>query len=119
MQIPAEMIHYGMTKTVQLAISRGLAETTAGTGIVNTVLPGPTASEGVTFLSTTWLSPREEERLKSRPNFRTMRPSSLRSGSRPDEVAALVVFLAVRSLRQRMVPPSAQMAGWCVRFFSG
>src|SRR4029077_16268679 len=40
-QIPAEMIHYGMTKTAQLAISRGLAETTAGTGItVNTVLPG-------------------------------------------------------------------------------
>src|SRR6478672_8191100 len=47
-QIPAEMIHYGMTKTAQLAISRGLAETTAGTGItINTVLPGPTASEGV------------------------------------------------------------------------
>src|SRR6202140_765605 len=46
-QIPAEMIHYGMTKTAQLAISRGLAETTAGTGVtVNTVLPGPTASEG-------------------------------------------------------------------------
>src|SRR5271167_394800 len=47
-QIPAEMIHYGMTKTAQLAISRGLAETTAGTGVtVNSVLPGPTASEGV------------------------------------------------------------------------
>src|SRR5208337_3884954 len=47
-QIPAEMIHYGMTKTAQLAISRGLAETTAGTGVtVNTVLAGPTASEGV------------------------------------------------------------------------
>lgn len=47
-QIPAEMIHYGMTKTAQLAIARGLAETTAGTGVtVNSVLPGPTASEGV------------------------------------------------------------------------
>src|SRR5215471_20639346 len=47
-QIPAEMVHYGFTKTAQLAISRGLAETTAGTGVtVNAVLPGPTASEGV------------------------------------------------------------------------
>src|SRR5581483_11373408 len=46
--IPVEMIHYGMTKTAQLAISRGLAETTAGTGVtVNAVLPGPTRSEGV------------------------------------------------------------------------
>jgi len=48
LQIPSEMIHYGMTKTAQLAISRGLAETTAGTGVtVNTILPGPTESEGV------------------------------------------------------------------------
>src|SRR5205809_509336 len=47
-QIPVEMIHYGMTKTAQLAISRGLAEATAGTGItVNAVLPGPTRSRGV------------------------------------------------------------------------
>src|SRR5206468_4941366 len=47
-QIPVEMIHYGMTKTAQLAISRGLAESTAGTGItVNAVLPGPTRSRGV------------------------------------------------------------------------
>jgi NAD(P)-dependent dehydrogenase (short-subunit alcohol dehydrogenase family) len=47
-QIPVEMIHYGMTKTAQLAISRGLAETTAGTGVtVNAVLPGPTRSDGV------------------------------------------------------------------------
>ena len=47
-QIPAEMIHYGMTKTAQLAVSRGLAETCAGTGVtVNAVLPGPTRSAGV------------------------------------------------------------------------
>src|SRR6266700_3632935 len=45
---PAEMVHYGMTKTAQLAIYRGLAETTAGTAVtVNAVLPGPTESEGV------------------------------------------------------------------------
>src|ERR1700679_4247153 len=48
LQIPVEMIHYGMTKTAQLAISRGLAETTTGTAVTgNSVLPGPTASEGV------------------------------------------------------------------------
>jgi NAD(P)-dependent dehydrogenase (short-subunit alcohol dehydrogenase family) len=51
-QIPAEMVHYGMTKTAQLAVARGLAETVAGTGVtVNSVLPGPTLSEGVeTFM---------------------------------------------------------------------
>ena len=47
-QIPAEMIHYGMTKTAQLAVARGLAEAVAGTGItVNSILPGPTRSRGV------------------------------------------------------------------------
>ena len=53
LQIPTEMIHYGMTKTAQLAVARGLAETLAGTGVtVNSVLPGPTASEGVgTFVA--------------------------------------------------------------------
>ncbi len=46
--IPPEMVHYGMTKTAQLAVSRGLAETVSGTGVtVNSVLPGPTLSEGV------------------------------------------------------------------------
>lgn len=51
--IPVEMVHYGMTKTAQLAVSRGLAETVAGTGVtVNSVLPGPTLSDGVeTFLT--------------------------------------------------------------------
>jgi NAD(P)-dependent dehydrogenase (short-subunit alcohol dehydrogenase family) len=48
LQIPVEMIHYGLIKTAQLAISRGLAETTVGTAVtVNAVLPGPTESEGV------------------------------------------------------------------------
>ena len=48
LQIPKEMIHYGLTKTAQLALSRGLAETTSGTGVtVNAVLPGPTRSDGV------------------------------------------------------------------------
>lgn len=48
LNIPVEMIHYGTTKTAQLAIARGLAQTAAGTGVtVNSVLPGPTRSEGV------------------------------------------------------------------------
>ena len=48
LNIPSEMIHYGMSKTAQLAISRGLAELTKGTAVtVNSVLPGPTMSEGV------------------------------------------------------------------------
>jgi NAD(P)-dependent dehydrogenase (short-subunit alcohol dehydrogenase family) len=52
LQIPAEMVHYGMTKTAELAVARGLAETVTGTGVtVNSVLPGPTLSEGVaTFM---------------------------------------------------------------------
>ena len=49
--IPAEMVHYGMTKAAQIAVARGLAETTAGSGItVNSVLPGPTRSRGVADL---------------------------------------------------------------------
>src|SRR6201998_2055779 len=47
-QIPSEMVHYGMTKTAQVAVARGIAESVAGTGVtVNSILPGPTASEGV------------------------------------------------------------------------
>src|SRR6266481_755684 len=95
-QIPAEMIHYGMTKTAQLAISRGLAETTAGTGItVNTVLPGPTASEGVNvFVDDLAKSAKKTKAEIEAEFFRTMRPSSLlQRFARPDEVAALVVFL--------------------------
>ena len=96
MQIPAEMIHYGMTKTAQLAISRGLAETTAGTGItVNTVLPGPTASDGVNvFVYDLAKSAKKTKAEIEAEFFRTMRPSSLlQCFARPDGVAALVVFL--------------------------
>jgi len=95
-QIPAEMIHYGMTKTAQLAISRGLAETTAGTGItVNTVLPGPTASEGVNVFVDDLAKSAKKERAEIEADFfRNIRPSSLlQRFARPDEVAALVTFL--------------------------
>jgi len=89
LQIPAEMIHYGMTKTAQLAVARGLAETLAGTGVtVNSVLPGPTASEGVgQFVADLDVATVE------RDFFRTARPSSiLKRFSTPDEIAALIVF---------------------------
>ena len=96
LQIPPEMIHYGMTKTAQLAISRGLAETTAGTGVtVNAVLPGPTASEGVSeFVQQ--LAKRQATDVASveREFFRTARPTSLiQRFATADEVAALVAFV--------------------------
>ncbi len=95
--IPAEMIHYGMTKTAQLAVARGLAETTTGTKVtVNSVLPGPTASEGVaTFVGQLaqekGLSPQEMEA----DFFEHARPSSLlKRFIEPEEVANLIVYLA-------------------------
>jgi len=95
-QIPAEMIHYGMTKTAQLAVSRGLAEITAGTGVtVNAVLAGPTASEGASeFVSRAAAAANKTKTEFEAEFFRTMRPSSLlQRFARPDEVAALVAFL--------------------------
>ena len=95
-QIPAEMIHYGMTKTAQLAVSRGLAETTAGTGVtVNTVLAGPTASEGATeFVNRVAASMNKSTQEFEQEFFRSMRPTSLlKRFARPEEVAAMVAFL--------------------------
>src|ERR1700735_311264 len=96
LQIPAEMIHYGMTKTAQLAISRGLAETMAGTGVtVNAVLPGPTASEGVTdFVEKMAKGQGVDSASIEREFFRSVRPSSLiKRFATPAEVAALVAFV--------------------------
>jgi NAD(P)-dependent dehydrogenase (short-subunit alcohol dehydrogenase family) len=95
-QIPAEMIHYGTTKTAQLAVARGLAETLAGTGVtVNSVLPGPTASEGVgAFVARLAASRGVDTATVEREFFDTARPSSLlRRFATPDEVAAMIVFL--------------------------
>lgn len=96
-QIPAEMIHYGMTKTAQLAVSRGLAESVAGTGItVNCVLPGPTRSRGVEDFVTALA--REEGKTFSEFEtefFRSVRPTSLiKRFATPEEVAALVAYVA-------------------------
>jgi hypothetical protein len=96
LQIPAEMIHYGMTKTAQLAVSRGLAETTAGTGAtVNAILPGPTASEGVSeFVNRLAADKKESQQAFEKQFFTNVRPTSLlQRFERTDEVAALVAFV--------------------------
>jgi NAD(P)-dependent dehydrogenase (short-subunit alcohol dehydrogenase family) len=96
MQIPPEMIHYGMTKTAQLAVARGLAELTAGTGVtVNSVLPGPTASEGVTDFVTT-LAKQQNQSVEEFEQifFEKMRPTSLlKRFASSEEVANLVVYV--------------------------
>ena len=96
LQIPKEMIHYGMTKTAQLAIARGLAETTAGTNVtVNSVLPGPTESEGVEQFVEQMAAARKISRAEvEKEFFSTVRPSSLlKRFARVDEVAAMVAFV--------------------------
>jgi NAD(P)-dependent dehydrogenase (short-subunit alcohol dehydrogenase family) len=96
LQIPVEMIHYGVTKTAQLAVARGLAELAAGTGVtVNSVLPGPTRSEGVaTFVEQLARERGTDVKSVETEFFRTMRPSSLlRRFATPDEVAAMVMYL--------------------------
>jgi NAD(P)-dependent dehydrogenase (short-subunit alcohol dehydrogenase family) len=95
--IPVEMIHYGVTKTMQLALARGLAETTAGTGVtVNSVLAGPTRSEGVEkFMGQIAQSRGIERSTAEKEFFATVRPSSLlKRFASGDEVAALVTFVA-------------------------
>ena len=95
-QIPAEMIHYGMTKTAQLAISRGLAETTAGTGVtVNSVLPGPTRSEGVgTFVEQMARQRGIDFAAMEREFFQTARPSSLlQRFASVEEVANMILYV--------------------------
>ena len=96
LQIPAEMIHYGMTKTAQLAVARGLAETLAGTGVtVNSVLPGPTSSEGVAgFVASLAQSRGIDAATVEAEFFATARPSSLiRRFATPEEVAAMIVYV--------------------------
>ena len=97
LQIPVEMIHYGMTKTAQLAISRGLAETTAGTAVtVNAVLPGPTASEGVNeFVDRLAKGKGSDRRAVEQQFFSEARPTSIiQRFATPEEVASLVAFVA-------------------------
>jgi NAD(P)-dependent dehydrogenase (short-subunit alcohol dehydrogenase family) len=93
---PAEMIHYGMTKTAQLAVSRGLAELTAGTGVtVNSVLPGPTRSEGVGDFFRQMAEGEGISQAEMEARFiAEHRPSSLlRRLANVEEVANMVVYL--------------------------
>jgi NAD(P)-dependent dehydrogenase (short-subunit alcohol dehydrogenase family) len=97
LQIPVEMIHYGMTKTAQLAISRGLAETTAGTAVtVNAILPGPTASEGVNrFVDGLAKAKGVDRGSIERQFFSEGRPTSIiQRFATPEEIAALVAFVS-------------------------
>ena len=96
LHIPAEMVHYGMTKTAQVAVARGIAEGCVGTGVtVNSVLAGPTASEGATTFVTEMareqnITPAEFEK----DFFKNMRPTSLvKRFLLPEEVAKVVVFV--------------------------
>ncbi|WP_176595742.1 MULTISPECIES: SDR family NAD(P)-dependent oxidoreductase [Sphingobium] len=94
---PGEMIHYGMTKTAQLAIARGLAEQTRGTGVtVNSVLPGPTRSEGIVdFIQSVVENKDAPEAEREAEFFRTLRPLSLiRRLIEADEIGSMVAYLA-------------------------
>ena len=95
--IPTEMIHYGMTKTAQLAVSRGLAELTKGTNVtVNTVLPGPTKSEGAgEFVESISRDQNKTPEQVEKEFFQYMRPTSLlQRFASIDEVANLVTYVA-------------------------
>ncbi|MGN6182310.1 MAG: SDR family NAD(P)-dependent oxidoreductase [Thermoanaerobaculia bacterium] len=95
-QIPVEMIHYGVTKTAQIAVARGLAETTIGSGVtVNTVLPGPTSSEGVgTFVQQMAEARGTDFATMEKEFFTSARPSSLlQRFATPEEVAAMIVYV--------------------------
>ena len=95
--VPSEMIHYGMTKTAQLAIARGLAEQTRGTGVtVNSVMPGPTRSEGIVeFIRSVVDDKDASEAEREAAFFAKMRPLSLiRRLIEAEEVAAQVALLA-------------------------
>ncbi len=97
LQIPVEMIHYGMTKTAQLAVARGLAESVRGTNItVNSVLPGPTRSEGVErFLKGMANHQSKSEDRIEKEFFQSTRPSSLIARfASTEEVANLVVYVS-------------------------
>ncbi len=115
--IPAEMIHYGMTKSAQISVARGLAETTAGTAVtVNSVLPGPTASEGVAgFVDQLAKDQGVSVEDVEREFFQSTRPSSLlKRFIRPDEVASLVAYVC-SPLASATNGAALRVEGGCVR----
>jgi NAD(P)-dependent dehydrogenase (short-subunit alcohol dehydrogenase family) len=93
---PAEMVHYGMSKSAQLSVSRGLAETCIGTDVtVNSVLPGPTRTEGVgEFFATLAREAGQTLQKAEHDFFKYSRPTSLlQRFITPDEVAAMVTYV--------------------------
>ena len=114
LQIPAEMIHYGMTKTAQLAVSRGLVEAAVGTGVtVNAVLPGPTRSDGVAeFFAKLAKEQGMSEGEMEKQFIAKNRPTSLiRRLATVDEVANMVVYVCS--------PQAAATTGAALRVDSG
>lgn len=97
LHIPAEMVHYGMTKTAQIAVARGLAETVAGSGVtVNSVLPGPTMSEGVEIFMRQMVPGASKDDLDraGREFIAAHRSSSLlRRMASPEEVANMIAYV--------------------------
>lgn len=97
LMIPKEMIHYGMTKTAQLSISRGLAELTRGTAVtVNSVMPGPTMSEGVQTFVADLAKQNGQSETEAAANFiKQHRPGSLiQRFATVEEVANMVVYVS-------------------------
>lgn len=95
LNIPADMIHYGFTKTAQLAVARGLAKRLAGTGVtVNSVLPGPTLSEGVADMLQPEVERTGESLEKVAADFvNTHRSSSIiQRAARVEEVANMIIY---------------------------
>jgi len=96
-QIPAEMVHYGMTKTAQVALARGIAESVAGTGVtVNSILPGPTDSEGVDGFVQAMAKQQNKSKEQVEKEFlEHARPSSLlKRFATVEEVATMVTYVA-------------------------
>ena len=96
-QIPAEMVHYGVTKTAQIALARGVAESVARTGVTaNSILAGPTESEGVGGFVDAMAKPQNKSKAEvEREFFEHVRPSSLlKRFATVDEVAAMVTYVA-------------------------
>jgi NAD(P)-dependent dehydrogenase (short-subunit alcohol dehydrogenase family) len=96
-QIPAEMVHYGMTKTAQIAVARGIAESVAGTGVTsNSIIAGPTESEGVGgFVEAMARQQNKSKAEIEKEFFEHVRPSSLlKRFATVDEVAAMATYVA-------------------------
>ncbi|EOQ97911.1 KR domain protein [Leptospira wolbachii serovar Codice str. CDC] len=97
LNIPVEMVHYGMSKTAQLSISRGSAEITKGSEVrVNSVLPGPTLSEGVEdFIQSLAKAQGKTNEAMAKDFIVENRPTSLvQRFAKPEEIANIILFLA-------------------------